>query len=139
LILTAPRCPPCSLRARQLQDELSWRTFDTRVEEATGSREIDVSGEDLVVLIFPALVLPGVAFPLGSARRLLGALRGLPDTRLAMLAISPLGLKARLERFGRKAENLGARLVAIRMAPPAGPRGAVIDLAAECMSRVTPD
>lgn len=137
LILIAPRCPPCASRARQLQDELAWRNFDARVEEADGARELDVSDESLVVLAFPALVLPGLAIPLGSARALLDSLRGLSGIQLAMLAISPLGLKARLTSFGRQAEDRGAQLVAIRTIPPAGPRGGIIDLAAECMSRVT--
>ncbi len=137
LILVAPRCLPCQRRARQLEDELRWRNFQVQVQAADPERGHDLGQMDLAVLVFPAVVLPGLSFPLGSAGSLLRSLRGLEHPRLAMLAISPFGLDAPLDRFGRKAVELGGCLVAIRTTPPAGPRRGVIDLAAECMARVT--
>ncbi len=137
LILVSPRCPPCQRRARQLEDELRWRNFDARIETADARGGYDVSNDDLVVLVFPALVLPGLSLPLGGIRAALDGLRGIGDTPLALLAISPLGLRAPLHRFAAQVERRFGRVVAIRTTPPAGSRRSVIDLAAECMARVT--
>lgn len=137
LILVAPRCPPCRRRARQLEDELRWRNFETRIGASNTRGGHEVADVDLVVLVFPALVLPGLSMPLGGVRSALSGLRGLGDTPLALLAISPLSLRAPLRGFVRQVEKRFGRVVACRTVPPAGPRRGVIDLAAECMARVT--
>ena len=137
LILVAPRCPPCRHRASQLVDELRWRAFDAELRVADPAAEHDVAPFELLVLVFPALALPGLpGRPLGGMVRLLPRLRGLPGRRLALLAVSPLGVGARLRGFVRDAEDLGAELVATRTATPAGSDRDVVDLAAECMVRV---
>lgn len=137
LILVAPRCPPCDRRARQLEDELRWRNFEARMVTTDVVEGHDASDHDLVVLVFPALVLPGLSLPLGGTRSALASLRGLESTPLALLAISPLGLRAPLRGFVTQVERRFGPVVACRTVPPAGPRRGVIDVAAECMARVT--
>ncbi len=138
LIVVSPRTPVCSGIADSLSEELLWRGFDPEVRSGRDLDRRAVERARLLALVFPAIPvvgLPGIA--LGGTRSVVRSMGDLDGKAAALLAVSPLPLRGVADGVARLLERAGARVVVADSVPPVGPRGALVDLAAECMVRIT--
>lgn len=122
--------------AARLADELHWRGFE--VDTADAGETQDATPHDLVVVAVGALVVPrGRVRPAADLERLLGGLRGLEGCPVALLLISATGLRGRPGALRETIRRHGGVPLPVGHAAALGGSG-IVDLAAECMTRVPP-